>query len=102
MLGAYFRAYEATPAALAAMAGDNGIEPGLFARALERLAAGEAAEDALDDAFVAAYAVAGTVEQCLDRCRALAADGVTQMTLTFHGDRPEEWMARFGAAAAAG
>lgn len=102
MLGAYFRAYEAAPAALAAMAGDNGIEPGLFARALERLAAGEAAEDALDDAFVAAYAVAGTVEQCLDRCRVLAADGVTQMTLTFHGDRPEEWMARFGAAAAAG
>ena len=102
MLGAYFRAYDRTPAALAAMGGDNGIDPGLFARSLDRLAAGESAEDVLDDAFVAAYAVAGTVEQCLDQCRALAADGVSQMTLTFHGERPEEWMARFGAAAAAG
>ena len=102
MLDAYFRAYDSTPAALAAMAGDNGIDPGLFARSLQRLAAGEPAGNVLDDSFVAAYAVAGTVDQCLEQCRALAADGVSQMTLTFHGDSPGEWMARFGAAARAG
>ena len=102
MLGAYFRAYETTPAAIAAMGGDNGIDPDLFANSLVRLGSGEPAENVLDDAFVSAYAVAGTVEDCLDQCRSLAATGVTQMTLTFHGDRPEEWMARFGSAARAG
>ena len=102
MLSGYFRAYSATPAAIAAMGGDNGIDPALFARSLERLGAGEPAADVLDHSFVAAYAVAGTIAECLDQCRALAADGVSQMTLTFHGERPEEWMARFGAAAQAG
>ena len=65
----------------------------------ERLGAGDPAEEVLDDSFVAAYAVAGTVEQCLDQCRDLAATGVTQMTLTFHGEDPDASMARFGDAA---
>lgn len=99
MLAAYWKAYHATPAALSAMGGDNGIEPGLFAAALQRLGAGEPADEVLDDAFVAAYAVAGTVDQCLEQCRVLAATGVTQMTLTFHGDDPEASLARLGHAA---
>ncbi len=101
MLGAYFRAYDATPAALSAMGGDNGIEPERFARAIDRLHAGEPADEVLDDTFVAAYAVAGTIHECLDQCRALAEDGVTEMTLTFQGERPEEGMAQLGAAAKA-
>ena len=56
-------------------------------------------QEVLDDSFVAAYAVAGTVEQCLEQCRDLAATGVTQMTVTFHGEAPEASMARFGDAA---
>jgi 5,10-methylenetetrahydromethanopterin reductase len=101
MLAAYWKAYQPTPAALAAIGGDNGIEPELFAASLQRLGADEPAEEVLDDAFVSAYAVAGTVDECLEQCRDLAASGVTQMTLTFHGAAPEDSMARFGAAARA-
>jgi 5,10-methylenetetrahydromethanopterin reductase len=101
MLAAYWKAYHATPAALAAMGGDNGIDPEHFAASLSRLGAGEPAEAVLDDAFVSAYAVAGTVDECLEQCNDLAATGVTQMTLTFHGEAPELSMARFGEAARA-
>jgi len=99
MLAAYWEAYQPTPAALSAIGDDNGIDPKVFAVSMERLGEGEPAEDVLDDSFVAAYAVAGTVEQCLDQCRDLAATGVTQMTLTFHGEDSDASMARFGDAA---
>ncbi len=99
MLAAYWEAYQPTPAALSAIGDDNGIDRDVFAASLRRLGAGEAAEEVLDDSFVAAYAVAGTVGQCLEQCRELAATGVTQMTLTFHGAAPEAAMARFGDAA---
>ncbi len=99
MLAAYWEAYQPTPAALSAIGDDNGIEADVFAVALRRLGSGEPAEEVLDDSFVSAYAVAGTVEQCLEQCRDLAATGVTQMTLTFHGEAPETSMARFGDAA---
>ncbi len=101
MLAAYWKAYEATPAALSAMGGDNGIEPELFAASLRRLGVGEPAEEVLDDSFVTAYAVAGTVDECLEQCRDHASAGVTQMTLTFQGEAPEAAMARFGEAARA-
>ncbi len=99
MLAAYWKAYQPTPAALSAIGDDNGIDPSVFAVSLQRLGAGEPAEEVLDDSFVSAYAVAGTVEDCLEQCRDLAATGVTQMTLTFHGEAPEASMARFGDAA---
>ena len=99
MLAGYWEAYQPTPAALSAIGDNNGIDPKVFAVSMERLGAGEPAEEVLDDSFVAAYAVAGTVEQCLDQCRDLAATGVTQMTLTFHGEDPDASMARFGDAA---
>lgn len=99
MLGAYWKAYQPTPAALSAIGGDNGIDPDVFATSLRRLGEGEPSEAVLDDSFVAAYAVAGTVDECLEQCADLAATGVTQMTLTFHGDEPDASMARFGAAA---
>ncbi len=99
MLAAYWEAYRPTPAALSAIGDDNGIEANVFAVALERLGAGEPAEVVLDDSFVSAYAVAGTVEQCLEQCRDLAATGISQMTLTFHGETPEASMAQFGDAA---
>ena len=81
------------------MGGDNGIEPERFARAIDRLHAGEPVDEVLDDTFVAAYAIAGTIHECLDQCQALAEDGVTELTLTFQGERPEEGMAQLGAAA---
>ena len=99
MLAADWQAYQPTPAALSAIGDDNGTEADVFAVALQRLGSGEPAEEVLDDSFVSAYAVAGTVEQCLEQCRDLAATGVTQMTPTFHGEAPETSMARFGDAA---
>ncbi len=99
MLAAYWEAYQPTPAALSAIGDNNGIDPDEFSMSLQRLGSGEPAEEVLDDSFVSAYAVAGTVEHCLEQCRDLAATGVTQMTLTFHGEAPEASMARFGEAA---
>mgnify|MGYP006112064459 CR=1 FL=1 len=99
MLGAYWKAYQATPAALAAIGSDNGIDPDQFLKSLQRLGAGEPAEDVLDDVFVAAYGVAGTVDECLDQCHELGKTGVTQMTLTFHGDSAQESLAELGGAA---
>ena len=99
MLAAYWRAYKSTPAALGAIGSDNGIDPDVFGQSLERLNKGEPAEEALSDSFVSAYAVAGTVDQCLDQCHELGESGVTDMTLSFHGDRPKESMADLGAAA---
>lgn len=96
MLAAYWEAYQPTPAALSAIGDDNGIDPDNFAVSMQRLRSGELAENVLDDSFVAAYAVAGTVEQCLEQCRDLAATGVTQMTVTFHGEAPEASMVQFG------
>ena len=99
MLGAYWTAYRATPAALAAIGSDNGIDPDHFSKSLERLGEGEPAENVLGDEFVTAYGVAGTVDQCLDQCHDLGKTGVTQMTLTFHGDSPQESLAELGEAA---
>ncbi|MEC7489907.1 MAG: LLM class flavin-dependent oxidoreductase [Pseudomonadota bacterium] len=99
MLGAYWKAYQTAPAALSAIGSNNGIDPDHFLKSLERLGHGEQAEDVLDDEFVTAYGVAGTVDQCLDQCHELGQTGVTQMTLTFQGDRPQESLAALGEAA---
>ncbi len=99
MLAGYWRAYSSTPAAHRAIGSGNGIDPDVFDQSLQRLNKGEPAEQALSDDFVSAYAVAGTVDQCLEQCHELGEHGVTQMTLTFHGDQPNESMAELGKAA---
>jgi 5,10-methylenetetrahydromethanopterin reductase len=99
MLLHYWRLGGDAPAVRAAHLEHTGIEPGDFAKAMERLAAGEPAARALDDRFLRAYALAGTAEECLEQTAAYGAAGVTELGLTFIGDDPGRAIARLGRAA---
>jgi 5,10-methylenetetrahydromethanopterin reductase len=86
------------PAAKAALLHASDLSEADFARAVARLAAGEQAQDALDDRFVAAFAIAGTAEDCLAQAALYARAGVTELALTFAGEKPERDMAFLKAA----
>lgn len=100
-LGAFWKMYNSSAGALAAIRNDNGIDSEVFSRALERLADGEPGADALDDSFIRAYGVAGTVDECIEQIDSLGRFGVTQLVLTMLGDEPEESIRKIGAAARA-
>jgi len=97
-LSAFWKAYETSNASIAAIRNNNGIEPGAFHSALDRLTSGEPGENALDDSFIQAYGVAGTVDECVEQIEALGKSGVTQLTLTMLGESPEESIRLLGAA----
>jgi len=99
MLHQYWYHGDSAPGVRAAHLDHNGIAPGEFAQAMERLAAGERGADVLDDRFLRAYAIAGTPDECVDQCAAFARAGVTELGLTFLGAEPEADMARLGRAA---
>ena len=83
-------------AAKAAMLRGSGIDEAEFAAAADRLGAGEPATDVLDDRFVAAFAIAGTAEECVAQSEIYSKAGVTELVLTFVGDKPENGMAELG------
>jgi 5,10-methylenetetrahydromethanopterin reductase len=99
MLNHYWHHGDSAPGVRAAHLEHNGIAPDDFARAMERLAAGERGADVLDDRFLRAYAIAGTADECLEQCAAFARAGVTELGLTFLGAEPEADMAHMGRAA---
>ena len=99
MLLHYWRHGGDAPAVRAAHLEHTGIDNHDFARAMERLAAGEPAAGVLDDRFLAAYALAGTADECLAQAQIYARAGVTELGLTFLGDAPERAMAQLGRAA---
>jgi 5,10-methylenetetrahydromethanopterin reductase len=101
MLLGYWRSGGDSPAVRAAHVGHTGIAPDDYRAAMERLAAGAPAAEALDDRFVDAYTIAGTLDECLARCAAYRAAGVTELGLWFAGDEPVRDLERLGHAARA-
>lgn len=101
-LAAYWDLYESAPNVRATIADDSGIEAGEFTAALERVAKGEPAVKVLSDRFVAAYAIAGVADECLEQCRILGQNGVSELALSFLSDTPEADMSLFAKAIAAG
>ena len=99
MLPGYWSLGGRAPAAKAAMMRDTGIAEAEFADAVARIGAGEAAHDALDDRFVRAFAIAGTAEDCLAQAAVYAGAGVSELALTFLGDRAADDMAYLAQAA---
>jgi 5,10-methylenetetrahydromethanopterin reductase len=97
LLAGMLKQFWAVATARAAMR-DSGIPDAEIAAALDRIAGGEPPENALDDRFVDAFAVAGTTEQCLDRIKAYADAGVSELVLTFAGANPGEDIAYLGRA----
>jgi len=96
-LAAMLRQFSAIPSAEAAMRHSAIPEAELLAT-VDRIAGGVPPENALDDRFVDAFAVAGTAEQCLDRIKAYARAGVTELVLTFVGADPLADIAYLGRA----
>lgn len=72
-----------------------------FAAASARLSAGEDAAEVLDERYTRAFALAGTPENCLAAAERYAADGVTELALTFTGPMALADIKTLGAAAAA-
>jgi 5,10-methylenetetrahydromethanopterin reductase len=70
--------------------------PDDFARAMSRLAHGEAPEDAIDDRLLAEYAIAGTPEECLAQAALYAEAGVTELAIAPIGETPTDDIARLG------
>ena len=101
MLLHYWRFGAEAPATRAAHLEHTGIDASDFARAMDRLGAGEPAARVLDDRFLGAYALAGTADDVLEQTAAYADAGVTELGLTFLGDDPAGAMARLGHAASA-
>jgi alkanesulfonate monooxygenase SsuD/methylene tetrahydromethanopterin reductase-like flavin-dependent oxidoreductase (luciferase family) len=94
MLTAYMQS--ASAATRAAMS-EHG-RPEDFARAMSRLARGEAPEDAIDDRLLAEYVVAGTPEECLAQAAVYAEVGVTELAIAPIGETPADDIARLGSA----
>ena len=100
MLTAYWSQGTASAATRAAIGEHSGLAPAEFARVMDRLARGEPPAATLDDRLLAQYAIAGTAAECLEGCRVYAEAGVTELGLTFVGDRALDDIARLGHALA--
>jgi len=98
MLTAYWSQGTASPATRAAIADENGLDPGEFAHVMGRLGRGEPPATVLDDRLLAEYAIAGTVDECLERCRVYAEAGVTELGIWPVGHHAIDDLARLGAA----
>jgi len=83
MLPAYWSLGGRVASARAAMMEESGIAAAEFAAAAERLGKGEDADAVLDERFVAAFAIAGTPADCRMQMTAAAANGVTELALSF-------------------
>ena len=97
-VAAMLTAYAQTASAATRAAMSEYGRPEDFARAMSRLARGEAPEDAIDDRLLAEYAIAGTPEQCLAQVEAYAEAGVTELAIAPIGERPADDIARLGSA----
>jgi alkanesulfonate monooxygenase SsuD/methylene tetrahydromethanopterin reductase-like flavin-dependent oxidoreductase (luciferase family) len=95
LLGLYWQLYEHAPKVRATISEGNQIEPERFARAVDRVIAGEQGAAVLEDDFVSAYAVAGELDDCVEQCRALHRSGVTELALSLVGHDPAAEMRRF-------
>lgn len=84
-----------------ALLAGTGIDEAEFARAAERLRAGEEAGEVLDDRFATAFCLAGTPEDCLDLAARYRAAGIDELALTFAGARARVEIAALGEALAA-
>ena len=87
MLKQYWTLAQNVPSAKLALR-HSGIPEAAIAAAVDRIAAGHAAEEILDDRFVDAFTIAGTAEQCRERIGAYARAGVSELALTFVGTQP--------------
>lgn len=96
MLSAYWTAGEKWPATRQAMLRGSGIPEEEFARAMDRLKAGEKPAQVLDDRFVDAYSIAGTADDCVAAIGRFGEIGVTELILTFVGSQPTVDMAYLG------
>jgi 5,10-methylenetetrahydromethanopterin reductase len=76
----------------------TGISEADFARASERLRAGEDPAEALDDRFAEFFSLAGSPEECIRHAAAYKAAGIDELALTFSGPRAKEEIALIGAA----
>jgi 5,10-methylenetetrahydromethanopterin reductase len=101
MLPAYWALGQRLPDAKAALMEGSHITAAEFEAAVARLKAGETAETVLDDRYVTAFAIAGTIEDCRAQAAIRAADGVTELALTFFGPTAAADMAYIGPAFAA-
>jgi 5,10-methylenetetrahydromethanopterin reductase len=98
LLGSYWELYKDVPKVRAAIREGNQIEPQRFARAVDRVIAGEQGAAVLGDDFVSTYAVAGELHECVEQCLALHRSGVTEVALSFVGHDPAAEMRRFAEA----
>jgi 5,10-methylenetetrahydromethanopterin reductase len=97
-VAAMLTAYAQTASAATRAAMSEHGRPEDFARAMSRLARGEAPEDAIDDRLLAEYAIAGTPEECLAQAEVYAEAGVTELAIAPIGERPADDIARLGSA----
>src|SRR5207249_2749147 len=97
-VAAMLTAYAQTASAATRAAISEYGRPEDFARAMSRLARGEAPEDVIDDGLLAEYAIAGTPEQCLAQAEVYAEAGVSELAIAPIGERPADDIARLGLA----
>src|SRR5207245_9837127 len=97
-VAAMLTAYAQTASVVTRAAMSEYGRPEAFARAMSRLARGEAPEDVIDDGLLAEYAIAGTPEQCLARAEVYAEAGVSELAIAPIGERPADDIARLGLA----
>ena len=91
-------AYAQTASAATRSAMSEHGRPEDFARAMSRLARGEAPEDAIDDRLLAEYAIAGTPEECLAQAEVYGEAGVTELAIAPIGEHPTDDLAQLGSA----
>jgi len=96
-VAAMLTAYAQTASAATRAAMSEHDRPEDFARAMSRLARGEAPEDAIDDRLLGEYAIAGTPEECLAQATVYAEAGVTELAIAPAGEHPADDIARLGA-----
>jgi 5,10-methylenetetrahydromethanopterin reductase len=92
MLPGFWSLGQRVPAAKSALLRAGDLSDADFATAVDRLHQGAKPGDALDQRFVEAFAIAGTAEDCLTQARRYRDYGVTELALTFVGERPEQDM----------
>jgi 5,10-methylenetetrahydromethanopterin reductase len=99
MLASFWSLGARVPSAKAALLCARTIPEPDFAAAAARLRAGEPAADILDDRFVKAFAIAGTAEDALAQARRYREAGVSELALSFAGQRAEPDMQYLASAA---
>ena len=97
-VAAMLTAYAQTASAATRAAMSEHGRPEEFARAMSRLARGEAPEVAIDDRLLAEYAIAGTPGDCLAQAEVYAEAGVTELAIAPIGEHPCDDIARLGKA----